>query len=178
MLFKKLRNNISLDSVIIALSLGCSSGGLLLKHPGRVGPAAVIGCGCFASSGVSHPSVACCTSGTGEVLLRTQLARSYCESVISSPEPEPFTSLDKLLSKDVIHSPSFSCYPERYSALLGLFVPETGEGEVIWGHNTSHFVLSYQTTAMKRSKFVCSEANTSPGVSEGYAISSARLKFV
>ena len=149
-----------------------------MKHPGRIGPAAVIGCGCYSRSDRSRPSVACCTSGTGEILLRTHMARSYCESVINSPEPEPFTSLDKMLSGDIIHSPSFSCYPERYTALLGLFVPEAGKGEVIWGHNTPHFVLSYQTTSMKRSKFICSKVNSAVGLSGGYAISSARLKFV
>ncbi|XP_075781765.1 threonine aspartase 1 isoform X5 [Pelodiscus sinensis] len=54
-----------------------SSGGLALKHPGRVGQAALYGCGCWAENiGVHNPySTAVSTSGCGEHLVRTILAR-------------------------------------------------------------------------------------------------------
>ncbi|XP_074143950.1 threonine aspartase 1 isoform X9 [Sminthopsis crassicaudata] len=54
-----------------------SSGGLALKHPGRVGQAALYGCGCWAeNTGVQNPySTAVSTSGCGEHLVRTILAR-------------------------------------------------------------------------------------------------------
>ncbi|KAI6655530.1 Threonine aspartase 1 isoform X1 [Oopsacas minuta] len=156
---------------------GCSSGGLLLKHPGRIGPAAVTGCGCYSKSFGLGPSIACCTSGTGEILMRSNLARSYCESVIASPDPDPFTPINKIFSKDVVYNPVYSCYPERYTALIGLFVSEGSGAELIWGHNTPTFVISYQTTCMKKSKFICSKLKSS-SLSEAYAISSTRLKFI
>ncbi|XP_028611012.1 threonine aspartase 1 isoform X3 [Grammomys surdaster] len=54
-----------------------SSGGLALKHPGRVGQAAIYGCGCWAeNTGAQNPySTAVSTSGCGEHLVRTILAR-------------------------------------------------------------------------------------------------------
>uniref|UniRef100_A0A8D0KP52 Taspase 1 n=1 Tax=Salvator merianae TaxID=96440 RepID=A0A8D0KP52_SALMN len=54
-----------------------SSGGLALKHPGRVGQAALYGCGCWAENmGIQNPySTAVSTSGCGEHLVRTLLAR-------------------------------------------------------------------------------------------------------
>ncbi|XP_036100289.1 threonine aspartase 1 isoform X2 [Molossus molossus] len=54
-----------------------SSGGLALKHPGRVGQAALYGCGCWAeNTGAHNPySTAVSTSGCGEHLVRTILAR-------------------------------------------------------------------------------------------------------
>ncbi|XP_025004378.1 threonine aspartase 1 isoform X6 [Gallus gallus] len=54
-----------------------SSGGLALKHPGRVGQAALYGCGCWAeNTGARTPySTAVSTSGCGEHLVRTILAR-------------------------------------------------------------------------------------------------------
>ncbi|XP_077172338.1 threonine aspartase 1 isoform X4 [Paroedura picta] len=54
-----------------------SSGGLALKHPGRVGQAALYGCGCWAeNTGIQNPySTAVSTSGCGEHLVRTLLAR-------------------------------------------------------------------------------------------------------
>ncbi|CAL8359294.1 unnamed protein product [Boreogadus saida] len=54
-----------------------SSGGLAMKHPGRVGQAAHYGCGCWAQNSCnSNPySTAVSTSGCGEHLIRTMLAR-------------------------------------------------------------------------------------------------------
>uniref|UniRef100_A0A8C5MJT7 Taspase 1 n=1 Tax=Leptobrachium leishanense TaxID=445787 RepID=A0A8C5MJT7_9ANUR len=54
-----------------------SSGGLAMKHPGRVGQAALYGCGCWAeNTGIHNPySTAVSTSGCGEHLVRTILAR-------------------------------------------------------------------------------------------------------
>ncbi|XP_073690704.1 threonine aspartase 1 [Garra rufa] len=54
-----------------------SSGGLAMKHPGRVGQAAHYGCGCWAENArdASLYSTAVSTSGSGEHLIRTMLAR-------------------------------------------------------------------------------------------------------
>lgn len=62
-----------------------SSGGLLLKLPGRMGEAAVYGAGCWAqheADNIANPSVACSVSGTGEYIMRASLARVVGERVL------------------------------------------------------------------------------------------------
>nr|XP_006819493.1 PREDICTED: threonine aspartase 1-like [Saccoglossus kowalevskii] len=65
------------------ISSAVSSGGISLKQPGRVGQAAVYGCGCWAMK-LSTTSVASSTTGCGEHLLKTMLARKCVESALGS----------------------------------------------------------------------------------------------
>ncbi|XP_065912152.1 threonine aspartase 1-like isoform X2 [Dysidea avara] len=68
------------------LCAGVSSGGLSLKFPGRVGHAAMYGCGCWAqnSSVEDIPGFACSISGAGEHITRTLLAKECCSYYQSS----------------------------------------------------------------------------------------------
>ncbi|KAF8973118.1 nucleophile aminohydrolase, partial [Flammula alnicola] len=58
------------------MAAGVSSGGLLLKHSGRVGEATIFGAGCWATR-----SMACSVSGTGEHIVRENLARKIGEAL-------------------------------------------------------------------------------------------------
>ncbi|XP_029031224.1 threonine aspartase 1 isoform X2 [Betta splendens] len=64
-----------------------SSGGLAMKHPGRVGQAAHYGCGCWAQNACNmNPyATAVSTSGCGEHLIRTMLARD-CSAAMQSED--------------------------------------------------------------------------------------------
>lgn len=58
------------------LCAGVSSGGVVYKTPGRIGQAAVYGSGCWATRREPNQvGVACCTSGCGEHLIKTMLAK-------------------------------------------------------------------------------------------------------
>ena len=49
-----------------------SSGGILLKHPGRVGHASMFGCGCWVQEEATNDeknSIAVCTTGCGEYVI-------------------------------------------------------------------------------------------------------------
>ncbi|KAF7782320.1 hypothetical protein Agabi119p4_1696 [Agaricus bisporus var. burnettii] len=72
------------------------SGGVLLKHPGRVGEAAIFGAGCWAkhySGGVGGMS--CSVSGTGEDIIRSNLARFIGETC--TPDSDPHEILERVL---------------------------------------------------------------------------------
>lgn len=60
---------------------GVSSGGLILKQDGRVGQSAIIGAGCWAQE-----NVAISTSGIGEYLVRTSLARECAKVLLVDKE--------------------------------------------------------------------------------------------
>lgn len=60
----------------ILTSAGVSSGGILMKLPGRVGEAATFGAGCWASR-----RVAISVSGTGEQIMRSSLAKALGQAV-------------------------------------------------------------------------------------------------
>ncbi|KAH0588929.1 hypothetical protein H2248_004714 [Termitomyces sp. 'cryptogamus'] len=58
------------------VAAGVSSGGILLKHPGRLGEAAIFGAGCWAQNFPgSGTQIACSISGAGEHVVRSMLAR-------------------------------------------------------------------------------------------------------
>lgn len=70
------------------VAAGCSSGGILLKRSGRVGQGALYASGVWADSfSKEDNSVAVCTSGCGEYLVRTQLAKEIANDVKDSPCP-------------------------------------------------------------------------------------------
>jgi len=63
-----------------------SSGGVILKHPGRVGHAACYGCGCFVAKrelDTKHIICASSASGCGEHLIKTSLAKSCVDTLLA-----------------------------------------------------------------------------------------------
>ncbi|KAH9485134.1 Threonine aspartase 1 [Psilocybe cubensis] len=72
------------------MAAGVSSGGLLLKWPGRVGEAAIFGAGCWANR-----IMACSVSGTGEDIIREHIARKISE--MYNEEADPHKVLDTVL---------------------------------------------------------------------------------
>ncbi|KAG7298696.1 hypothetical protein JYU34_017103 [Plutella xylostella] len=147
------------------VAAGASSGGVSLKHEGRVGQAASYGSGVWAvmsRDGVS-PSVAACTSGCGEHLIRTQLALNTAESLL---EASPVLGLDKCLKTKFLESPFLWDVPERLGGTLALkFDPQNGEGELFWGHTTKTMCLGYMSTESDRPKFTISQlpSKVAPG---------------
>lgn len=86
------------------VSAASSSGGIFLKYDGRVGQAATYACGAWADSfnNTSENSIAVTTTGTGEYLVRTMLAKELADGINKSSCPVTAfqkTFRDKFLGK-------------------------------------------------------------------------------
>ncbi|XP_030372630.1 threonine aspartase 1 [Scaptodrosophila lebanonensis] len=137
---------------------GCSSGGILLKMPGRVGQAATYGAGCWATD-TDELSVATCTTGNGEYLMKTLLAREICNDAFSSDCA--VTSLHNTFQQKFLDSPLLPQQHEHYAgALTLLYYPKSSAGEVMWSHTTQSFCVGYMATTQKVPKFVHSPLPT------------------
>lgn len=78
------------------LAAGCSSGGIALKHSGRVGQAASYGSGVWAENN-EDVSTAVCSSGCGEHLVRTMLSKEISDDVrkTSCPTSALYNSMNQ-----------------------------------------------------------------------------------
>ncbi|XP_065748512.1 threonine aspartase 1 isoform X2 [Phocoena phocoena] len=140
-----------------------SSGGLALKHPGRVGQAALYGCGCWAeNTGAHNPySTAVSTSGCGEHLVRTILARE-CSHALQAEDAHQalletmqnkFISSPFLASEDgvlggviVLRSCRCSAEPNSSPNKQTLLV------EFLWSHTTESMCVGYMSAQDGKAK--------------------------
>ncbi|KAI0270769.1 nucleophile aminohydrolase [Russula aff. rugulosa BPL654] len=82
----------------VEVAAGVSSGGILLKHSGRVGEAAIFGSGCWAErSAAGGRSVACSVSGQGELIMQSFLAKTLAERTVASTEGDTHEVLRSVL---------------------------------------------------------------------------------
>ncbi|KAJ2799442.1 hypothetical protein H4R21_003545 [Coemansia helicoidea] len=128
-----------------AAAAGVSSGGIALKHPGRVGEAAMFGCGCWAERRAApHPAVsACSVSGTGEQIMRTLLARDCARR-----PGDMFGALHDCFA-EFCATPALSAYPERCAGLILLRqCPDSGSTELGVAHTTPSMAYAYMSAAM------------------------------
>ncbi|XP_032882167.1 threonine aspartase 1 isoform X2 [Amblyraja radiata] len=140
-----------------------SSGGLAMKHPGRVGQAAVYGCGCWAENAGGHNvySTAVSTSGCGEHLVRTMLARE-CSVALQSEDAHQ--ALLETMQKKFVRSPFLAC---EDSVLGGVIVlrccrcsmdSESALNtpallvEFLWSHTTESMCVGYMSTQDGKAK--------------------------
>jgi taspase (threonine aspartase 1) len=127
---------------------GVSSGGISMKTPGRVGQAAMYGAGCWAKD-----KVAVTTSGVGEYLMRTLLAKEIADSLNDK-------ALAENLSKDILldaFTSSFTESPllkdinldERKGGLLAILNDPNeiaANVEVLVAHNTQTMCIGFMTS--------------------------------
>ncbi|XP_042189223.1 threonine aspartase 1 [Callorhinchus milii] len=140
-----------------------SSGGLAMKHPGRVGQAAVYGCGCWAENtgGSNVYSTAVSTSGCGEHLVRTMLAR---ECSVALQAEDAHQALLETMQKKFVRSPFLAC---EDSVLGGVIVlrccrcslesePSSNTQallvEFLWSHTTESMCVGYMSTQDGKAK--------------------------
>ncbi|TDL25897.1 N-terminal nucleophile aminohydrolase [Rickenella mellea] len=101
------------------MAAGVSSGGLLLKHPGRIGEAAVFGAGCWANSPPSETSgMACSVSGTGEHVITSSLSRTLADVLENSKTGDTHGVLEDILANKFHRAVQLSGSHEANAGIL------------------------------------------------------------
>lgn len=139
-----------------------SSGGLAMKHPGRVGQAAHYGCGCWAENAYNmNPyCAAVSTSGCGEHLMRTMLARE-CSAAMQAEDAHqalleamqnkfissPFLASEERVLGGVIVLRCCRCVEAQPSPnIQGVLV------EFLWSHTTESMCVGYMSAQDSKAK--------------------------
>lgn len=133
---------------------GCSSGGIVLKLSGRVGQAACYGAGCW-SHKVDNKTTSVCTTGNGEYLMKTLLAREIAVDLLNCDCPT--TKLNQVFNDKFLNSPMLPQGQEYYGGCLAIdYNSDTNRGDLLWAHTTKMICLGYKTSKQKTAKFITS----------------------
>lgn len=139
------------------VAAGCSSGGILLKKSGRVGQAALYGSGCWADSfdKNSEVSIAISTTGCGEHIVQTQLAKEIGNTLKISSTPT--VDLYNTMTNKFIRSRYLRNHNQKMGGALAIHVePNKKEVSVLWGHSTETMGVSFMKTTDDKPKSVIS----------------------
>jgi taspase (threonine aspartase 1) len=130
------------------IAAAVSSGGIALKQPGRVGQAAVFGCGCWAQNSTPPHGLAVgvTTTGCGEHLIRTALAKECASDLANSRMP--ISALQSVMKEKFVESKFLVGVPEKLGGALCLhYDRESDLGEFLWTHTTSSMGVAFQRTS-------------------------------
>jgi len=117
------------------LAAGVSSGGLLLKYPGRVGEAAIFGAGCWASRYDQQglEGMACSISGMGEHIIRTNLAQRLGEALRVAAQSDEGEDQHDILKRILVVDFGGACRKLRdnnpSAGVILLTAEENGSGD-------------------------------------------------
>ncbi|XP_029187451.2 threonine aspartase 1-like [Acropora millepora] len=137
------------------LCAGVSSGGVLFKTPGRIGQAALYGSGCWATSfDANQVGVACCTSGCGEHLMKTLLAKECASLALKS---EAVAAVQEALTEKFLGASVLSSVKQKLGGVLLLRVdgeeaPNSYTADIVWGHTSDSMCIGYMTETDTRPK--------------------------
>ncbi|NXD42323.1 TASP1 aspartase, partial [Copsychus sechellarum] len=123
-----------------------SSGGLALKHPGRVGQAALYGCGCWAENTGAHNPYSTAVSTSGIYYFYKYLMKLLSFSVISLRSPFLANEDGVLGGVIVLRSCRCSAEPESSQEKPTLLV------EFLWSHTTESMCVGYMSAQDGKAK--------------------------
>ncbi|KAL1883364.1 hypothetical protein Daus18300_000422 [Diaporthe australafricana] len=160
------------------IAAGSSSGGIGMKHIGRVGPAALVGIGTAvipcAEDDEEKRAVATVTSGTGEHMATTMAAHKCAERLYQMTAagergddlqevPDEGTVMSTFVTDDFMGHPGVKNQTSA-GAIGVLAVKVTAAGIYMhWAHNTDSFALAHMASYHKEPKCVMSRLSGNSG---------------
>lgn len=138
------------------VAAGSSSGGIGMKHRGRLGPAALVGVGTAvvppADGDESHTTVAAVTSGTGEHMATTMASQRCAERLYfgnragaggqTVEEDDEDAIMESFITQDFMGHPGVKSCPSA-GAIGVMAVKKTRDGYYLYfAHNTDSFALA------------------------------------
>lgn len=150
---------------------GVSSGGMLLKCPGRIGHSTAFGSAIWAEQ-LGQTSIAISLSGCGEALIRTHLAEKLAANIVKW-DFEDILLVERikiLLEKEFINSTLLRTFPHERLLVGGLVLLKSGASTcptstLIAFHNTQHFPFAFRRSNGKISKLKSTNSNIGQFVS-------------
>ncbi|EEC02647.1 asparaginase, putative, partial [Ixodes scapularis] len=153
-----------------------SSGGIWMKHSGRVGQAGVYGCGCWAENSADGSAVAVSTSGGGEHLIKTMLARQCADTLLSAEDGA--TALHGCFRAGFLDSPFLQDVSEKLGGVLTLKADaESAVCDVLWAHTTRTLCYGYMQTGGTSPKFGCSRLQAGETVGKSVVVGGTPLRL-
>jgi len=151
-------SNIPLDTVgaIVLDSNGqfasaVSSGGILLKHPGRIGHASIYGCGCWVDEAADQSSkIAVCTTGCGEHILKTIFAKECADAMLDKSTDAQ--SLNDIFNSKFFNSSKLKVFKEKLIGALITKLEKSDNNEYVElyaAHSTSSMCYGFMSSNMK-----------------------------
>jgi len=162
------------------IACGASSGGIGMKHRGRVGPAALVGVGAAVipadPDDPDRTTVATVTSGTGEHM-GTTMAASVCSNRMfysqrrtpggGTEQVDEDTALKAFIERDFMNHPSVR-NSQSVGAIGMLTVKRTAEGAwLFFGHNTDSFAIASMSSNDTKPSCTMSRSSKSGNIAQG-----------
>lgn len=160
------------------MAAGSSSGGIGMKHMGRVGPAALVGIGTYViprdPDDDEARAVATVTSGTGEHMATTMAAHKCADRLYhmtragkggdDTPDvPDEGAVMADFVTRDFMGHPGVRNQTSA-GAIGVLAVKATSAGIYMhWAHNTDSFALAHMASYHKEPKCVMSRLSNGKG---------------
>lgn len=162
------------------VACGASSGGIGMKHRGRIGPAALVGVGAAVipldAEDEDKTTVATVTSGTGEHMSTTMAASVCSERIFHNVRKVGGSGVKECMEEEAVRSfiqKDFMGHPsvknsDSNGAIGMLCVKTTKDGAWLYfGHNTDSFALASMHSDEVRPVCTMSRSNSNGSIAQG-----------
>ncbi|KAK6511154.1 hypothetical protein TWF481_000076 [Arthrobotrys musiformis] len=153
------------------MAAGSSSGGIGMKQPGRVGPAALIGVGTFVKDR-GERQVGTVVSGTGEHMLHTLISSQAVNRIYDATDE--LEAMKRVINDDFMGSQGYgkaNIWGEPAIGIMSVKAENLTAGKrlisFVFGHNTDSFALASMTSTDTAPKTIMSRVSREPKLAVG-----------